>query len=204
MAAGQRTPIQKIIIEFAGVERFSIDLADEREELFALHDALVANQRALWEIIAQSPARLCWVPDNITATVIGLPRFERFCVARYREYGQLLAGTGKRTVVHMDGALRALAGAVAESPVDIVEALTPPPDGDLSVAEAREAWPGKALWLNFTSSMHLASADRIADHTRELVRQGGGGGFAIGITENVPDAAWRTSVPAILRALREG
>jgi hypothetical protein len=204
MASGQRTPMQKIIIEYAGVERFSMDLADDREELFALHDALVENQRRLWEIIAESPAALCWVPDNITATVIGRPRFERFCAPRYREYAELLAASGKRTVVHMDGALRALAEAVAATPVGIVEAFTPPPDGDLSVAEARAAWPGKALWLNFTSSMHLASPQRIAEHTRELVREGAGGGFAVGITENVPDPAWRTSLPAILRTLREG
>ena len=215
MAAGQRTPMQRIIIEFAGIERFSVDLADECEALFSLHDALVENQRRLWEVIAESPATLCWVPDNITATVIGLPRFERFCVPRYREYADLLAGlrpakgfgpqarTGKRLVVHMDGALRALAGGVAECAVDVVEAFTPPPDGDFSVAEARAAWPGKALWLNFTSSMHLANAERIAEHTRELVRQGAGSGFAVGITENVPDPAWRVSFPTILRTLRE-
>lgn len=204
MAAGQRTPMQKIIIEFAGIERFSVDLAEECDALFSLHDALVESQRRLWEIIAEPPADLCWVPDNITAPVIGLPRFERFCVPRYREYAGLFAATGKRLVVHMDGALRALAGGVADCAVDVVEAFTPPPDGDLSVAEARAAWPGKALWLNFTSSMHLASAERIAEHTRELVRQGAAGGFAVGITENVPDPAWRVSYPTILRTLREG
>ena len=37
--------------------------------------------------------------------------------------------------------------------------------GEMSVAEARGAWPDKALWPNFTSSEHLQPDEVIAAHT---------------------------------------
>ncbi len=56
------------------------------------------------------------------------------------------------------------------------------PDG----AEAREAWPDKALSINFPSSVHLTGQRKIEGMTLELLRQAaplaGGAGFVVGIT----------------------
>jgi hypothetical protein len=52
------------------------------------------------------------------------------------------------------------------------EAFTPAPDTDMSVADAHAAWPGKVLWINYPSSLHIASAARIREETRRLVREG--------------------------------
>jgi hypothetical protein len=116
----------------------------------------------------------------------------------------MIAASGKRLAVHMDGRLRRLSEAIGESPVDVVEAFTPAPMGDLSVAEARAAWPAKALWLNFTSSMHVEPADRIAAHTRQLIEEAGTRrGFAIGVTENIPAEHLARSLSVIARTIRD-
>jgi hypothetical protein len=123
------------------------------------------------------------------------------------EYAKItarLAGTGKRLAVHMDGNLRSLADDIAEAAFDIVEAMTPPPMGDFSVREARQRWPKKALWLNFTSSMHLEPPDVIAAHTRDLLGQAGTvRGFGISVTEDAPVAALEQSLQVIARVLQE-
>ena len=88
--------------------------------------------------------------------------------------------------------------------LDFIEAFTPPPDCDTSVAQARAAWPGKVLSLNFPSSVHLRRADAIRDATRRIIEDAGNRrGFIMGITENVPWDAMQTSIPAILDVIED-
>jgi len=76
--------------------------------------------------------------------------------------------------------------------------------GDFSVREARAAWPKKALWLNFTSSMHIEPPDVIAEHARSLLAEAGTTrGFAIGVTEDAPVPALEVSLGVIARVLKE-
>ena len=71
----------------------------------------------------------------------------------------------------MDGNLRLFREPIAESGIDFLEAFTPSPMFDLSVAEAREAWPDKVLWINYTSCFHIAGTEAIREHTLDLLRQ---------------------------------
>jgi EAL domain-containing protein (putative c-di-GMP-specific phosphodiesterase class I) len=105
----------------------------------------------------------------------------------------------------MDGRLRGLLPEIGGAEFDIMEAMTPPPMGDVSVKEAREAWPDKALWINFTSPVHLQPPAAIETHTRQLLAEAGGRrGFAISVTEDAPVEALEKSLAVIARVLREG
>jgi len=74
----------------------------------------------------------------------------------------------------------------------------------VSVKEARAFWPDKALWINFTSSMHVASPEAIEAHTRSLVAEAGTRrGFGISVTEDAPVEALERSLEVIARVLRE-
>jgi EAL domain-containing protein (putative c-di-GMP-specific phosphodiesterase class I) len=93
---------------------------------------------------------------------------------------------------------------VRNSKLDFVEAFTPPPNCNVSVAEARAAWPEKRLWINFPSSVHIESEETIREATREIVRQAGDcKGFLIGVTEDVPREHIERSLTVILETLRE-
>ena len=66
------------------------------------------------------------------------------------------------------------------------------------LAGALEAWPGKVLWINFPSSVHLASVEKIKQTTRELIEAAAGTNrLIIGITEDVPEDRWQQSLLAI-------
>jgi hypothetical protein len=45
---------------------------------------------------------------------------------------------------HYDGRLASCNDLIADAPIDLIESLTPPPEGDLVLAEARAAWPSKS------------------------------------------------------------
>jgi hypothetical protein len=115
-----------------------------------------------------------------------------------------ITGTGKLLAVHMDGNLRSLQADIADAAFDIVEAMTPPPMGDVSIREARARWPRKALWINFTSSIHIEPPDVIEAHTRSLVAEAGARrGFGISVTEDAPVGALEKSLAVIARVLQD-
>jgi hypothetical protein len=104
----------------------------------------------------------------------------------------------------MDGNLKSLLPEIAAARFDIVEAMTPPPMGDVSIAEARASWPDKALWINFTGSVFIEPPDRVAAHTRELLAEAGSTrGFGISITEDAPVEALERGLFVISRVLKE-
>lgn len=199
-----RAPLQRLWIEYTGIERLAYDLADCPAAVEGVLEAMLAQSRRLMEIGAASEAELVWLPDNITGDIAGPELFERHLSGYYREMCEILLPAGKTPCCHMDGMLGAITETIGATPLPVIEAFTPPPDGNLSVAEAAEAWPGKTLWLNFPSSVHLCDPDEIARVTGELVREAGGrGGFLVGVTENIPESVGARSLRAIARALGE-
>ena len=111
---------------------------------------------------------------------------------------------GKLVGTHLDGNNRLWAQAVAGSALDYVEAFTPAPDTDMSLADALAAWPDKVIWINFPSSVHLASIETIEQTTRRLIRDAAPGNrLIIGITEDIPQDRWQANMLAISRVIDE-
>ncbi len=198
-----RAPVQRLWIEYTGIERLAFDLVDAPAAVEGVLDALLQQSRQMMRIAAASEAELVWLPDNITGDMTGPPMFDQYLTPYYREVCDALLPAGKTPVTHMDGMLGNIAGCIAQTDLPVIEAFTPPPDGNLSVEEARECWPAKSLWLNFPSSVHLAPRDEITRVTEQLVGQAGAGeGFLIGVTENMPASVGTRSLEAIAEVLR--
>jgi EAL domain-containing protein (putative c-di-GMP-specific phosphodiesterase class I) len=104
----------------------------------------------------------------------------------------------------MDGMLNNLKDVIAETNVDIIEAFTPPPTGNLSLKEARSLWKNKVIWLNFTSSIHTCPPEEIRTHTINLLQEAiPGDRLLVGITENVPEDVLERSLKTISQTLYE-
>jgi len=200
-----KSPIQEILYQMMGIERFGLHLYDHPHLIDSLHAAMLERYEELFELAAAAPVEILLLGDNITADMVGTERFKKYLMPIYRRAKQHIAGTDKRLAVHMDGRLAALTNLIAETEIDIIEALTPPPMGDLCIEKARIAWPEKALWINFTSSMHIASPESIETHTQQLVHEAGNTkGFAIGVTEDAPAKALERSLEIISKVITEG
>ena len=75
----------------------------------------------------------------------------------------------------MDGKLKCLKSLIAKIPIDVVEAFTSPPMGDLTLAEARAAWKDKVIGLNFPESVILEGLDAVKKQRHEDPKRGGSG-----------------------------
>jgi hypothetical protein len=199
-----KSPVQEMLYQMMGLEQFAFDFQERRDLFDSLHATMVKRYEELYDFAARSPADILQLGDNIYSDVVGRERFQRYLMPEYAKIMARIKGTGKLLAVHMDGNLKSLQADIADAAFDIVEAMTPPPMGDVSIREARACWPRKALWINFTSSMHIESADAIEAHTRHLVEDAGTKkGFAVSITEDAPVEALEKSLATIARVLED-
>ena len=192
------TPLHQIMIAWMGVETFATEWAERRDEILALEKIMREKQRAVYPILADSPITHANYGGNEVPEVMGPPRFKEYCVPLYNECAEHFRRKGKLLGSHLDGNNRPWADMVAGSGLDYVEAFTPAPDTDMTLAEALAAWPDKVLWINFPSSLHVASLEVIRKTTREfidLARQTNR--VIIGITEDIPEDRWQQNLLAI-------
>ena len=193
------SPIMQIEVSLLGVERFCTEIIDHEAEVMSLYDVIWRKQRELFRIVAKSPMEACLYGGNIMQETLGPRRIEKYILPCWQEFADLMHEEGKMLGVHLDADNSLLLPIVARSGLDFIEAFTPPPDCDTSVATARAAWPGKVLSLNFPSSVHLRSAEAIKKVARQIIEDAGDRrGFIMGITEDVPWEALHQSAPAIL------
>lgn len=198
------SPLHDIMYAIMGLNTFAVEWAERRDQVIALHEIITENQRPVYDIVARSPAKLVQCGGNYSPEVLGKERFADYVLPHWEEACGALHEGGKLVGCHLDASNALWAAEVGDSPLDWIEAFTPAPDTDMTLADARRAWPGKTLFINFPSSVHLASAAVIAATTRQLLRESAPGDrFVVGITETVPDDRWPESFHTILTTLNE-
>lgn len=193
-------PLQSLITgDMIAMQDFCIEWMERRDEILALYEAMVANRRKIYPLVAQSPAGHANYGGNVVPEVTGPEVFGRYYLPHYQEAAELMHRHGKLIGVHFDANCRVLAGQIADSGLDYIEAFTPAPDTDMDMAAARAAWPEKVLWINFPSSVHLRSDADVAQTAYDLIEANGGPQrLIIGITEDMPEHRWQDSCRAIM------
>ncbi len=74
----------------------------------------------------------------------------------------------------------------------------------MTLREALDIWSDKVLWINFPSSLHLASIEVIYQTAREMVAAAvPGDRFIMGITEDIPEDRWQGNLQAISKAIHQ-
>lgn len=196
-------PLQELIS--GGVmkmEQFCEEWMERRDEVLSLYEILVENRRKIYPLVAQSPASHANYGGNVTPEIIGRQVFEEYFVPHYHEAAEVMHRHGKLIGCHFDANNRLISTAIAGTPLDYIEAFTPAPDTDMTLAEARAIWPGKVLWVNFPSSAHLKPDAEVAQVAFDLLEEAGSvDGLLVGITEDMPPERWQDSCRAIMDGL---
>ncbi len=198
------SPMQCIIHDLMGLKTFAVEWTERRDQVLALYQALVENHRRLFPVVAASPAPVVSYDDDVDAYIVGLDRFERYYLPLYDEFADILHQRDKLLGVRFDTRTWMLEEAIGRAKIDYIEGFTPPPDGDLGIAQALHAWPEKVLWINFPPSLHLEPIAEVEAAVRRLLGEADSGRrVLIGIFGSGPAGHWRDNCAAIARALAE-
>jgi len=197
------TPMQDLICKYMGVEAFCIEWADRRDRLLKLCAIVAEDRRKRLALVANSPARFAVIEGNVIADVVGPDRFQKYHVPYIEEACEMLHGNGKWAGAHLDHNNKILAPLIAGTSLDLIESFTPPPDCNLSLAEARRLWPEKTIQINFPSSLHLGGAENVRKAAADILKEvTPGNRFIVGVSEDVSGGGVDTLVP-LARAVYE-
>jgi len=196
-------PMQQLISgDIFGTEGFCIQWMDNRDEVLRLYDILVEKRREVYPMVADAPVLHANYGGNVVPEIIGPENFRKYYAPHYQEAAEAMHARGKFIGVHFDANCGPIKDDIAALDLDYIEAFTPAPDTDMTMGEAVEAWPGKVLWINFPSSVHLRPEDEVESVTRELIEAAvDARGFIIGITEDVPAGRVDGNYRAIMRGV---
>jgi hypothetical protein len=190
----------EVQIDLAGLERFSLDLADEEPALMELLELMADLVLQQFREAVKTSARYIKLWENLSIETIGRRHYRRRCVPLYHKIFDILAPADKKLLVHYDGKLRLIREDIAALAIDGIDSFTPPPEGDMSAAEAREIWPDKFLWLHPPLGWYREDAATLAGRIEQMVRDAGPRRFCLMISEDVPPD-WQTTVPVVLKAI---
>jgi hypothetical protein len=187
--------LQTLITRWAGIET-TVDLLEKAPaELEYTLDALQAADDPIFEAIAASPARIVEFPDNIAGELTGRHLLKKYVLPYWVKRVRQLQAAGKLVGVHNDGGCRAALPIIMEAGFDFVEAITPAPVGDLSLAKIRQMTAGRIVVMGGLPGVFFSPRYSHA-HFEGFVRQAlsafpWGEGFVLGVADQVPpDAAF--------------
>ena len=204
MAFTGRTPNQTILVDLVGLENYAFHLFDLEAEMMELYEALFDNFRKRVEIVAEGPGKFVSVLENFTAETLGPRRFKQLLLPVYEECFPILRQAGKIVGTHYDGQLASCKDLIAGAPMDLIESLTPPPEGDMTLTECREIWPDKLFWSNINVACYDLPPKELKAEVLRRVEEGAIDGckLAFEVSEQYPDN-WAHSLHIVLDALEE-
>jgi hypothetical protein len=196
-------PLQSLISgHMMNPEDFCVQWMDNRDEILKLYEAQLEFNRSVYPLVADGPLEFANYGGNVTPQIIGVDTFRNYYVPNYNEAAEVLHKKGKLVGSHLDADNSLIMSAVAQSNLDYIEAY----DAGISpsVKVAREAWPGKVLWIHWPSAWQMFPEPEVKARTIQLVEEAApGNGFIIGITEDIPEDRWQGNLLAIMDGIEE-
>jgi hypothetical protein len=186
-----KSPYQALAQQWMKLEPFIYALADYPDEVEATMQAIDESYDELYEEIAASgKVKIINFGENIHDQLLSPRYFERYLIPWYEKRSNQLRRAGIYTHSHIDGYFRSLLRYLKHLPFDGLEALTPLPQGDVSLEQIREHIGDKVLLDGIPAILFLPTyscdvlmemVERIVDlfHPR----------LVLGVSDEVPQGA---------------
>lgn len=167
-----RSPFQKLLLEYAGVESTFILLHDYPQRLQEYLKRAEESEDALFAVLTACPVKILNFGENVDAHFNPPPVFEKYLLPYYRQRAEELHNAGKYCHIHIDGRLRPLLRYIPDLPFDGIEGVTPFPQGDVSLEELKEAIGDKVVLDGIPALLFLSdySIEELEFYTERVLR----------------------------------
>ena len=169
-----RVNIQDLYINTMGTQAAIYALHDWGEDAFrpyfraldGLHDRLIdlLNSLSEFEIVNFG--------DNLHAATLPPRWFEEFVLPAYQHRCDRLHVGGKFVHAHWDGSVRPLLSYARQTHLDGIEAITPLPQGDVTLEEVKEALGDRLFLIDGIPAVYFDptySLERLEQSAREII-----------------------------------
>ena len=135
----RRVNLQRLFIDDMGVEGAIYALMDWTSTCQEYFEALSFEYDQLIDVINISPIEIINFGDNIHASTLSPALFEKYILPEYQRRCERLHKAAKFCYAHWDGHCGPLLCYARETGLDGIEAITPKPQGDVTLEETKEA-----------------------------------------------------------------
>jgi hypothetical protein len=169
---------------YFSLERWAAEQVDHPEHFGRLLQALENYADRQLQLLVESPGEFVGLGSIDGWYSPG--KMKEFVLPFYQKVVPRLQEAGKLCAVHAHASkLKGCKELIVQMNFDVVEAFTPPPIGDLSLAEARAAWGrDTVIWVNFPETIFWLGEKETREYTADLLRSDPpGDALVIGMTE---------------------
>ena len=189
------TPIHRIMLEYAGYERYYLHEADFPDVAAELARVMEAKYEAFWPELADCAMPLILHGGHWSSQMTPPAVFREKFLPYVSRFTDCMHAAGKKCALHADADLSGLLDLVAETGMDVAECFACSPLVPLRLQDARESWDGRiVIWGGFPSTLlEPSSTERefeeyLATFVEEIADSRA---MIVGVSDNVmPDASW--------------
>ena len=134
-----RVNLQRMFIDFMGFEGTLYALHDDKPMIDSLAKAIDESDEQLIDVLCESPVPIINYGDNVDHHFLKPETFEEYILPVYQHRSERFRAAGKFTHAHWDGSIKNLLRYARSTGLDGIEALTPIPQGDITIEEMKEA-----------------------------------------------------------------
>jgi hypothetical protein len=162
------TPYEALI-DYLGPRNWITEPQNRPKEFKKLLKAYERKVEEICKIIADSPSEIVLVGSICEPQTPEL--FYKYYLPHLIKYAQIMHKKGKIVGIRARSLwLESIASLIAEAGLDFIEAITPPPAGNLSLSKARAMWGSKVIiWINFPETVFWSGARETYRYTSELI-----------------------------------
>ncbi len=191
-----KSPYQALCQSWMRLDHFIYALTDAPDEVEEVMRAIDKTYDLLYEgIIASGKPKIVNFGENIHDQLLSPRYFERYLVPWYEKRSGQLREAGIYTHSHIDGYFKSLLKYFESLPFDGLEALTPLPQGDVSLEEMKEHIGDKVLLDGIPAVLFLPyyHQDELAECVERIVEL-----FhprlVLGVSDELPQGAGETGI----------
>lgn len=150
-----RTSIQHSIVMLSGVTNTFYLMADYPDEMDAYYRALSKSQESMLKAVGESPLEWINYGDNLHCKILPPNLYKKYILPEYEKRGDILHKYNKFVFSHWDGDVKDILQFARCSALDGIEAITPIPQGDVTLQEAKDALGDEVFLIDGLCSVYF-------------------------------------------------
>jgi len=189
-------PFHDLLVRWSGYEQGYLHLYDHPDVVLRAADVANQTYRRMWEVVAESPARLVMHGVNFDTKMTSPPIFREHFLPYLKQFNRRMHEAGKQVAFHADGDMSGLLELVLQADYDVADCFACSPLVPCTMTQARSAWRDRiTIWGGLPSSLlePPVPLEQLRAHLSQVYQAvAPGERFILGISDQaMPTASWK-------------
>lgn len=183
-----KSAFQAMVEYWVGTEGISYAVYDYPEAVEEALDAMRRLNRKAVEISAASKAECFLTWEDSSTTNISPSLYRDYIAPEINDWCEYLHKKGKLYIQHACGHLKQLMPIMAETGIDAIESISPPPTGNIHIREAREALPERIALIGGIEAVNFKelSMPDLEEYANKLLEEMEGTAYVLANSDSCP------------------